>query len=163
MRVTDKMPLNFRWVGIAAALFPKAQFIHCRRDPVETCFSIYSSNFTTGGNRYGYDLSELGTYYREYAALMQHWQNVIGDRIHEVTLADMVSDQEGSTRALLAFCRLEFEPQCMAFEGNANRVRTLSATQVREPICGGHADRIRPYLPYLGRLRDELDVLGADE
>ena len=155
-RITDKMPLNFRWIGIAAAVFPNARFVHCMRDPVETCFSIYSSHFVSGGNRYSYDLAELGAYYHEYSELMAYWKTVLLDRIHEVRLEDMVADQEVETRLLLAFCGLDFEPQCLDFQDNANRVRTLSANQVRQPIQGGHADRIKPYLPYLARLRDEL-------
>ena len=155
-RVTDKMPLNFRWVGIAAAIFPNGRFVHCLRDPIETCFSIFSSHFTSGGNRYSYDLSELGAYYREYSGLMAYWKTMLLDRIHEVRLEDMVADQETETRLLLDFCGLDFEPQCLDFQANANRVRTLSAAQVRQPIRGGHADRVRPYLPYLARLREEL-------
>jgi Flp pilus assembly protein TadD len=159
-RVTDKMPLNFRWVGIAASIFPNAHFIHCMRDPIETCFSIYSNHFVTGDNRYGYDLSEVGTYYREYMSLMDHWKTVLLDRVHEVHLEDIVADQEVETRLMLEFCGLGFERRCLDFQENTNRVRTLSATQVRKPIEGRHADRIRPYLPYLGRLREELADLA---
>jgi hypothetical protein len=85
----------------------------------------------------------------------------VRDRIHEVRLDDMVADQETETRLLLAYCGLEFEPQCLDFQQNSNRVRTMSATQVRQPIQGGHAERIKPYLPFLGRLRDELGSLAS--
>jgi tetratricopeptide (TPR) repeat protein len=155
-RFTDKMPLNFQWVGFLAAIFPKAVFVHCVRDPVETCFSIYSSHFGTDGNRYGNDLGELADYYLAYRALMAHWNEVLPGRVFEADLDDMVADPENQTRRLLEFCRLDFEPACLAFHEKRNAVKTLSAEQVRKPVYGGHSERVRPYLPYLLPLTERL-------
>ncbi|MBX9458482.1 MAG: sulfotransferase [Rhizobium sp.] len=146
---TDKMPLNFRWVGIIAAILPEARFVHCRREPVETCFSIHSSFFASGGNRYSHDLDDLADYYRQYRGLMAHWHAVLPGRILDVDLADVVADQEGETRWLLAFLGLDFDPRCMAFHANGSPVSTLSSLQVKRPVYGGHSDRLRPYLPFL--------------
>lgn len=151
-RFTDKMPLNFRWVGIIAAILPEARFVHCRRDPVETCFSIHSSYFASGGNRYSHDLDDLADYYRQYRRLMAHWHAVLPGRILDVDLADVVGDQEGETRRLLDFLGLGFDPRCMDFHANGSPVATLSSMQVRRPVYGGHSDRLTPYLPYLGPL-----------
>jgi Flp pilus assembly protein TadD len=159
-RFTDKMPLNFRWIGIMAAVFPRARFVHCSRQAVENCFSIYSSYFVSNGNRYAYDQAELGAYYRHYSSLMDHWQAVLPERLHEMRLEEVVADQEGQTRALLDFCGLEFEPACLEFHQNANRVKTLSALQVRKPIYTGHSDRLKPYLPFLDRLITALGPLA---
>lgn len=151
-RFTDKMPLNFRWVGIIAAIMPEARFVHCRRDPVETCFSIHSSFFASGGNRYSHDLDDLAAYYRRYRGLMAHWHDVLPGRILDVDLAGVVADQEGETRRLLDFLGLDFDPRCMAFHANGAPVATLSSLQVKRPMYGGHSDRLRPYLPFLGPL-----------
>jgi Flp pilus assembly protein TadD len=156
-RFTDKMPLNFRWIGVISAILPNARFVHCRRDPVENCFSLYSSFFPSGGNRYSYDLDDLARYYVDYHRLMQHWQGVLGERILSVGLEDMVADQDKETRRLLAFAGLDFDPACLAFHDSAGAVTTLSQDQVRRPIFGGHGDRVRPYLgflePLIARLR----------
>jgi Flp pilus assembly protein TadD len=149
---TDKMPLNFRWVGIIAAIMPEARFIHCRRDPVEICFSIHSSFFASGGNRYSHDLGDLADYYRQYRSLMAHWHDVLPGRILDVDLADIVADQESETRRLLDFLGLDFDPRCLSFQDNGSQVATLSSLQVKKPLYGGHSDRLKPYLPYLGPL-----------
>jgi hypothetical protein len=149
---TDKMPLNFRWIGVIAAIMPDARFVHCLRDPVETCFSIHSSFFATGGNRYSHDLDDLADYYRQYRALMAHWHVVMPGRILDVHLADVVGDQEGQTHRLLDFLGLDFDPNCMAFHANGSQVATLSSLQVKKPVYGGHSERLRPYLPFLGPL-----------
>ena len=157
-RFTDKMPLNFRWVGIIAAIMPEARFVHCRRDPVETCFSIHSSFFASAGNRYSHDLGDLADYYRQYRSLMAHWHNVLPGRILDVDLADVVADQQGQTHRLLDFLSLDFHPRCMAFHANGSQVATLSSLQVKKPVYGGHSERLKPYLPFLGplfALRDE--------
>jgi tetratricopeptide (TPR) repeat protein len=158
-RFTDKMPLNFRWVGIIAAIMPEARFVHCRRDPVETCFSIHSSFFASGGNRYSHDLGDLADYYRQYRGLMAHWHGVLPGRILDVELADVIADQERETRRLLDFLGLDFDPGCLAFHDNGSQVATLSSLQVKKPVYGGHSDRLKPYLPFLGplmALRDEV-------
>jgi tetratricopeptide (TPR) repeat protein len=157
-RFTDKMPLNFRWVGIIAAIMPEARFVHCRRDPVETCFSIHSSFFASGGNRYSHDLGDLADYYRQYRGLMAHWHDVLPGRIIDVELADVVGDQEYQTRRLLDFLQLDFDPLCLCFHDNGSQVATLSSLQVKKPVYGGHSERLKPYLPFLGpvlALRDE--------
>jgi tetratricopeptide (TPR) repeat protein len=151
-RFTDKMPLNFRWIGIIAAILPDARFIHCRRDPVETCFSIHSSFFASGGNRYSHDLHDLADYHRQYRRLMAHWHNVLPGRVLDVELADVVAHQEGETRRMLNFVGLDFHPDCLSFHTNDSQVATLSSLQVKKPLYGGHSDRLAPYLPFLGPL-----------
>ena len=158
-RFTDKMPLNFHWIGVIAAILPEARFVHCRRDPIETCFSIHSSFFSSGGNRYGHDLRDLADYYRQYRRLMRHWHRVLPGRILDIELADVVADQEGRTRQLLDFLGLGFDPNCLAPHANRSQVATLSSLQVKKPVYGGHSERLEAYLPFLGpllALRDEV-------
>lgn len=155
--VTDKMPLNFRWIGIIAAILPGARFIHCRRDPVETCFSIHSSFFASGGNRYAHDLADLADYYRQYRRLMAHWHAVLPGRILDVELDDLVRNQEETTRRMLNFVGLDYDDRCLEFHVNGSPVATLSSLQVKKPVYGGHADRLRPWLPYLGPVAELAD------
>lgn len=157
-RFTDKMPLNFRFVGIIAAILPEARFIHSVRDPVETCFSIHSSFFASGGNRYAHDLGDLAEYYRQYRRLMAHWHAVLPGRILDVDLAGVIGDQERETRRMLDFLDLGYDPRCLDFHANGSQVATLSSLQVKKPLYGGHSGRLRPWLPFLGplaALRDE--------
>ncbi|MGC4009586.1 MAG: sulfotransferase [Pseudomonas sp.] len=155
-RFTDKMPLNFRWVGFIATLLPQARFVHCTRDPLATCFSVFSSYFYSSGNRYAYDRSELVAFYRQYKSLMAHWHRVMPGRVLDVSLEDMTRDQEGQTRRLLDHCGLEFEPACLDFHRNGNLVNTLSAMQVRRPIFSGQDEKMRPYLPFLAGIQQQL-------
>ncbi len=156
-RVSDKMPGNFLRVGLIAALLPNARIIHCRRDPQDTCLSIYFQNFA-GHHPYGYDLSNLGHYYRQYERLMDHWHRVVPTPILDMPYEDVVADQEGMTRRLLEFCGLEWDERCLAFHENERSVLTSSFAQVRKPIYTSSVAKYKRYEKHLGPLRDALGI-----
>ncbi len=156
-RVSDKMPGNFLRVGLIAALFPNARIIHCRRDPQDTCLSIYFQNFE-GHHTYAYDLSNLGHYYREYERLMDHWRRVVPTPILDMPYEDVVADQEGMTRRLLEFCDLEWDERCLAFHESERSVHTSSFAQVRKPIYTSSVAKYKRYEKHLGPLRDALGI-----
>lgn len=131
--VVDKSLSNFAYVGLIAMTFPRAKIIHTRRDPLDTCVSIFKSDFGAF-HPYARDMVELGEYYTHYAALMQHWHRVLPGRIHDLDYAALVDDQEGETRRLLAHCGLDWSDSCMSFFETERPVRTLSAVQVRQPM-----------------------------
>ena len=131
--VVDKMPGNFRFVGLIKLMLPKARIVHCRRNPMDTCLSIYK-NFFEGHHPYGYKLKELGEYYRQYDALMAHWHKVLPGFIYDINYEDILEDQEGQSRLLLEFCGLEWDSQCLAFHKTKRTVATASSQQVRKPI-----------------------------
>lgn len=152
---TDKMPYNFMLLGLIALAMPKARIIHCTRDPVETCYSIYKQNFS-GSPAYTNNLEELGLYYREYQGLMDHWQTLFGEQIYEANYERMVAEPESQISALLAYCQLEPEEQCFAFHKNKRAVRTASVSQVRQPI---YKDSLKASSPYLEQLAPLIKAL----
>ena len=161
MRVTDKMPVNFMFVGLIHLALPNAVIIHARRDPVDTCLSCFSKLFVEEQN-HTYDLGELGRYYRGYQALMAHWHRVLpAGRILDVCYEDVVGDLEGQARRIIAHCGLEWDARCLAFHQTQRPVRTFSAAQVRQPIYSSSIGRWRPYEPFLGPLLRELEFAGG--
>jgi tetratricopeptide (TPR) repeat protein len=152
LRVTDKMPANFRFAGLIRLILPNARIVHCRRDPIDTCLSCYAHRFTRG-QPFTYDLRELGLYYRAYDALMSHWRGLLpADRFMEVRYEDVVDDLEGQARRLIAFCGLPWDDACLAFHRTRRTVRTASVNQVRQPIYRTSVARWKPYEAYLGPL-----------
>ena len=153
--VTDKMPQNFLGLGIISLLFPKARIIHCRRDPIDTCLSCFFHNFGAT-HPYAYNLEILGRYYKEYQRIMQHWQEVLGIPMLDVSYEALVADQESMTRALLEYCNLEWNDRCLRFYDNKRTVSTLSYDQVRKPIYTRSIGRWKHYEPYLMPLIESL-------
>ncbi len=160
-RVTDKSPSNFLWIGLIRSVFPGARIIHCRRHPVDTCLSIYFTNFGTP-MPFANDKADLAFYWRHYAELMSHWRTVLsGERFHEVDYEQLVTDPETVTRRLIDFCGLGWDDACLRPEANGRVVRTASMWQVRQPIFRSSIDRWRCYEPWLGELRGLLDPIVA--
>jgi tetratricopeptide (TPR) repeat protein len=151
-RVTDKMPLNLRFLGLIHACFPNAKFVHIQRDPMDTCFSIYTTPFTDPP-LFSYDLGNIGTVYRHYARLMAHWEAVIpSDRLLTVRYEDLVTEQEAETRRILAFLGLKWEEACLSPERNRSAVLTPSTLQVRQAVNRNAVGRWKPYEAWLGSL-----------
>jgi tetratricopeptide (TPR) repeat protein len=133
-RITDKLPNNFLNSGLIRLLFPRATIVHCIRDARDTCFSIYKHDFSAWGHNYAYDQEELGRYYKLYAGLMAHWNEVLPGALYPVKYEELVENQEECTRALLEACSLPWDPACLDFHTTDRPVATLSASQVRRPI-----------------------------
>jgi tetratricopeptide (TPR) repeat protein len=159
-RLTDKMPANFAFAGLIALMLPKARIIHCRRDPVDVCFSCYSRKFASG-QEFSYDLRDLGRYYRAYEALMARWRAVLvkGDFL-EVSYEALVGDPEREARRLIAFCGLAWDEACLRFYETRRAVRTASVNQVRQPIYTASVERWRPFERHLKPLIATLN--GAE-
>ena len=154
IRVTDKMPVNFLYLGLIAILFPRARIVHCRREPFDTCLSIYFQNFTfVDGNPYAWDLFEIGRYYRQFVRLMEHWRRVLPGRIHEVHYETLVNDPERITRGLIEHCGLEWDERCLACYETRRPVQTASSWQVRQPVYRSSIGRWRRYERHLDDLR----------
>ncbi len=156
-RFTDKMPYNFLFVGLIAMAMPGAKIIHCTRDPLETCFSIYKQNFS-GSHAYTNNLVELGEYYNAYLSLMAHWKAMFGERIYEANYERMIDNSEAEIKSLLNFCGLEMEEKCLSFHKNKRAVRTASVAQVRQPI---YKDALKASTPYVRQLEPLIEVLES--
>ena len=157
LRVTDKMPMNFKHLGLIQILFPDARIIHCTRNPLDTCLSIYTHEFNEK-HAYTADLKWLGEYYRKYQEVMRHWQAVLTIPILEVNYEEVVRNPEAITRTLLAFCDLEWDEQCLRFYENKRVVNTPSYDQVRRPIYKNSVERWRHYEHHLGPLKTALGM-----
>ncbi len=158
-RMTDKMPANFRLIGLIHLALPNARIIHTRRDPLDTCFSCFSHLFALG-QAFTYDLGELGRYHRAYSGLMDHWRRVIpAGTMLDVQYEDVVADLEREARRIIAFCGLPWDPCCLDFHRTERAVKTASVTQVREPVYRNAIGRWKPYREMLAPL---IAALGEE-
>jgi len=158
---TDKMPMNFLYIGIIHLLFPKARIIYCHRNPIATCLSCYQIQFGAGNLLYSYDLTELGQIYKIHEHIMAHWRKVIPGRVLEVEYEHLVEHPETEIRRMLEFCGLEFESACLDFHTLVRPVATASLMQVRKPIYREAIDHWKNYQPFLGPLFDALGIEPA--
>jgi hypothetical protein len=147
----DKMPNNFVHTGFIHLILPRAKIIDVRRAPMASCFSAFKQHFARG-QHFSYDLEELGRYYLDYVALMDHFDRVLPGRILRVRYEDMVEDQMTQTQRLLDYCGAAFEPACLNFHENTRAVRTASSEQVRQPLYRSSIDNWKNYEPWLGPL-----------
>jgi tetratricopeptide (TPR) repeat protein len=151
----DKMPNNFRHIGLIHLMLPNARIIDARREPLACCFGNLKQLFANG-QEFAYSIEDIARYYRTYLELMRHWNAVLPGRILTVHHEDVVADLEGSVRRLLEFCGLPFEPACLQFHETARSVRTASSEQVRRPISREGLEQWRHYEPWLGPLKEAL-------
>ena len=155
-RVTDKNPYNVRWMPLIHLAFPNARFIHCRRHPVDTCLSIYTTLFTAR-TEFASSRADLVFYYRQYQQLSDRWRSIIpADRQLELDYETLVADREAQTKRLIAFCGLIWDNSCLAPERNHRAVQTASVWQARQPVYTSSVGRWRRYKPWLGELRELL-------
>lgn len=157
----DKMPNNFRHLGLIRMILPRAKIIDARREAMACCFSNFKQLFAAG-QEFTYSLRDIGRYYRSYAELMRHWDCVLPGGILRVQYEELVEDLEGNVRRILEFCGLEFEPQCLDFHNTMRSVRTASSEQVRRPIFREGIDQWRHYEPWLGPLQEALGETGRE-
>jgi tetratricopeptide (TPR) repeat protein len=159
-RFIDKNPNNFFHVGLIKLILPNAKVIDARRHPMACCFSGFKQLFGQG-QEFSYGLTEIGNYYREYAALMDHWDRVLPGFVLRVQHEDVVDDLEVEVRRLLEFCEIPFEEACLAFHKTDRSVRTPSSEQVRQPIYRSGVKQWRHFEPWLGPLKEALgpDIL----
>ena len=159
-RIVDKMPGNFNYLGLAALSLPGARIIHCVRDPRDIGFSIFAFRFY-GYHPYAHDLADLGWYIGEHNRLMAHWQKALPNPILTVELKDWVVDFAGTLRRVLEFLELPYDPACERFYERDSPVRTVSRSQVRQPVNARGLGRWRPYEQELQPLIGELERAGT--
>ena len=155
---TDKMPNNFRHIGLIHLIMPNAKIIDARRYPLDCCFSMFKQLFAQG-QEFSYGLAEAGSYYRSYVKLMDHWDKVLPNKILRVNNEDVIEDLEGEVRRMLNFLELPFEEECISFYETDRSVRTASSEQVRQPINKKGMGRWKPYAKNLKPL---LESIGED-
>ncbi len=152
---TDKMPNNFRHIGLIHSILPNAKIIDARRHPMSCCFSGFKQLFAEG-QEFTYSLDNIGRYYKGYVDLMDHWDRVLPGKVLRVQYEDVVDDLEAQVRRILKHCHLPFEQSCIDFYKTKREVRTASSEQVREPINTRGLAQWENYEPYLGELTAAL-------
>ncbi|HEV7359291.1 MAG TPA: sulfotransferase [Steroidobacteraceae bacterium] len=151
----DKMPNNFRHIGLMHLMLPNAKIIDARREPMACCFSNLKQLFANG-QEFTYGIEDIARYYRTYLDLMGHWDEVLPGRVLRVWHEDVVDDLEGNVRRILEFCGLDFEPACVDFYKTERSVRTASSEQVRRPIFRDGLDQWKHYEKWLTPLKNAL-------
>ena len=151
----DKMPNNFAHVGLISLILPNAKIIDARRHPLGCCFSGFKQHFARGQG-FTYDLTDLGRYYSDYVALMDHFDRVLPGKVHRVIYEQMVADPEVEVRRLIDYLGLPFEEAMLRFYENDRAVRTASSEQVRRPIFTDGLEQWRNYEPWLAPLKSAL-------
>ena len=151
----DKMPNNFRHIGLIKLILPNAKIIDIRRSSMSACFSCYKQLFAEG-QEFTYDLKDLAGYYNNYVELMDHWNKVLPEQILSINYEDVVNNFEESVRIILDYCEIPFEQQCLEFYKSKRSVKTPSAEQVRQPIYKSGMDYWKNYEPYLDDLKNNL-------
>src|ERR1700730_2509243 len=158
LRGVDKMPTNFAFLGWIHAALPNARIIHMRRNPIDTCLSIYFQDFETAVS-YANDLEDLAHYYTEYLRIIKHWRLILPeDAILDVSYEGLVNDQEAWSRKMLEFIGLPWDPRCLDFHETHRAVITASRWQVRQKINSASVLRWRNYEKFLGPLLHLTDL-----
>jgi tetratricopeptide (TPR) repeat protein len=156
--ITDKEPGNFFLIGLIKTLFPHARIIHCHRNPLDTCISVFFHYFTAFQS--SFELTELGQFYRDYQRLMTHWENLFPGEIFTVRYEELVVDQERVSKRMIDYLGLEWDEKCLDFHNNERTVMTPSNLQVRQPMYKNSVNRWKHYEKYLQPL---IEVLQQEQ
>ena len=154
----DKTPMNFQYLGLLAEVFPDAKFIHCSRNPMDNCFSIFKLAFADDQD-FAHNLKSLGDHYRLFKGLMDQWKEMYPQRILDVQYEDTVSDIQEQCVRLVDFLGLAFEPEMLEFYSTKRLVRTPSASQVRKPI---YKSSVQAWKKYEQHLQPLVEALGDE-
>jgi len=155
---TDKMPLNFRWIGFILLAFPHAKIINLNRDPIATCWSCFRSYFSVNANGYAYDLNDLASFYHSYSDLMSFWKDLFPGKIYDLNYESLTENQEEETQKLLDFCGLEMQQECLEFYQSERAIKTASTEQVRKKLYQGSSDA---WKKYEDKLKPLINALGC--
>jgi hypothetical protein len=158
-RFIDKLPINMLYAGLIHLALPNAKIINMTRHPMAACYAVYKQLFKDA-YPFSYDLQDLAKYYIAYHRLIQHWKTVIPGVMYDVKYEDMVHNQQAQSQALLTFCDLPWQDQCLRFHENKSASTTASAAQVRLPIYNTSIDRWREYSQQLRPLQVMLEQAG---
>jgi len=151
----DKMPNNFRHIGLIKLILPNAKIIDARRNPMSCGFSVFKQLFAEG-QEFSYSLEDIGEYYRDYVDLMNYWDQALPGQVHRIQHEDVVADLETEVRRLLDYLELPFEQSCVEYHKTERNVRTPSSEQVRQPIFTSSLEQWKNYEPWLDPLKEAL-------
>ena len=155
--ITDKMPQNFHYLGLIAAVFPDAKIIHVKRNPAAVCWANFRAYFLSKNLAFSYNLDDIIKYYNLYKDLMTFWRNQFPKRIYEVCYDSLTVNQEIESKKLINHIGLNWDESCLTPENNKRSVNTASNIQIREKIYKGSSNKWKNYKPFLNGLLDNLN------
>ena len=156
--ITDKLPLNFQYIGFILSAFPDAKIIHIQRDAIATCWSNFKHNFSSNGNGWAYNMNDLSRFYRLYIELMSFWHKSFPNKIYDISYENLTKNQEKETKNLLKYCELDWNKNCLEFHKTKRPVKTASALQVRKKIYQGSSEVWKEHKKYLQPIIDGLNI-----
>ena len=154
--VTDKMPQNFRYIGLLAAAFPEAKIVHVKRDPAAVCWANYKQYFVSTTLGYCYAIDDVIRYHSLYENLMDCWTNTLSERIYQLNYEQLTVNQESETRQLIDYLGLDWDKKFLSPQNNARSVATASNVQVRKQVYKGSSEQWKKYRPFLNGAFDCL-------
>jgi tetratricopeptide (TPR) repeat protein len=154
--VTDKMPQNFRYIGLLAAAFPEAKIIYVKRNPAAVCWANYKQYFVSKSLGYCYGLDDVISYHKLYENLMEFWTNMLSNRIYKLDYELLTVNQESETRQLIEYLGLDWDENCLSPQNNTRSVATASNLQVRQKVYQGSSEQWKKYEPFLHGAFDGL-------
>ena len=155
-RVTDKLPINFKWIGLIKILLPNSKIIHCKRNPKDNCLSIFKNYFTSRRLNFAYNLNEISEFYNLYHDLMNHWKNILPKFIFEMKYEEIINNPKSEIRTLLESCNLNWSENCLKFYNNKRLVKTASDVQIRKKIYTSSIDVWKNYEKHLKKIFEVL-------
>ena len=155
--VTDKAPLNFRWIGFIKYIFPNSKIIHCMRDGMDTCYSNFKNTFSGGSLGFCYNLDKLGNYFNLYKDLMMFWKKKFKTDVYDLSYEKLINNREKEVRGLLDFCELKWDENCLNPHKNKKVVATASLAQVRSPIYKSSINKWKNVEKQLANLKKTIN------
>ena len=155
--ITDKMPLNFQWIGFIVYAFPEAKIIHLKRDAMAVCWSNYKLNFESEGMAFSFDQIDIAKYYKLYEDLMKYWHEKFPKKIYDFNYEALTKNQEEQTRKLFEYLEIDWEKAVLNFHKNDRAVQTASNTQIRQKIYQGSSQEWKNYKPWLQPMINHLN------
>jgi len=156
--ITNKLTLNFRWIGLIKLILPNVKIVHCKRHPYDTSLSIFQKFFPIYGNEYTFDLVEIAQYFKLYLDLMGYWKKILPNSFYEISYEDLINDQESQITKLLEYCNLPFNEKCYKFSNTSRIVKTSSSRQVRQKIYRSSMGKWKYYKKELFELINILKI-----
>jgi len=154
--VTDKMPQNFRYIGLLAAAFPEAKIVHVKRNPAAVCWANYKQYFVVKSTGYCNTIDDVISYHKLYESLMVFWTNTLSKRIYNLDYEQLTVNQESETRQLIDYLDLDWDEKCLSPQNNKRNVATASNVQIRKKVYRGSSEQWKKYQPFLNGAFDSL-------
>ena len=151
-RVTDKLPINFKWVGLIKIILPNSRVIHCVRNSKDNCLSIFKNYFINPKLNFAYNLEEICGFYNLYSDLMTYWKNTLPKFVFDIKYEKIIDNPEHEIRNLLKICNLSWDDNCLKFYNNKRPIKTVSNVQVRKKIYKSSIDSWKNYAEYLRKI-----------